>query len=221
MAPEIQILLWGVALMLTHHVPTHPPVRRALTGALGERPYQGIYSAVSFITLGGLGWTWWSHRHAGDLLWNLRNPAFVHGMELMVALGFAMLLSGSVFAAPSSITAKSVPKGEARGMSAVTRHPVLMGIAFFSGAHLLMNGWAADVFFWGTLLFVAVFGAWHEDYRKKAQSDAYASFCERTSFLPLPTPSALSRLGAKGGGAAAVGVVVAFLLRAFHTQLFS
>ena len=83
MTPMAQLFLATVAFVATHFVPSMP-LRAALSRALGERGYLGLYSAVAFATLG---WMIWAYLRAPlEPLWP--------GLRLLpaVAMPFALVL---------------------------------------------------------------------------------------------------------------------------------
>ena len=220
MSPALTIFLWGLAFLATHHIPVHPPVRKALIGVLGERAYLVLYSLLSFATL--LPWVsvWWKNRHAGPLLWDLRGvPGLTHIVELGVVLAFALMVGGALTPAPSSHLYRGKAIG-VRGVVAITRHPLMMGIGLWAACHALVNGWAGDLAFFGLFALSAWGGAWHQDLRKTEANPAYAEFKEKTSFFPWPTPSALAAVGARGWITMGMGAFLAVVVRMFHPFLF-
>ena len=54
-------------------------------------------------------------------------------------------------------------------MTKITRHPLFVAMAVWGGAHLLMNGYAPDVAFFGGFVVYGLAGAAHQDYRKRAE----------------------------------------------------
>jgi len=90
---------------------------------------------------------------------------------------------------------------------------------------VLVNGWAADVVFFGGLALFVILGAAHQDARKRAtQSDRLAGFYAATSALPFAAILAgrqrlvLRELPWIG---LAVGVAAALGLYRLHPALFA
>ena len=219
MDPILVIALFAGLFLVTHLALPHPPLRAALVARLGAGAYLGLYSLISFATLIPLTVSWWGARHQGPVLWMLRGGPVGHAVELIVLLGFGFMVAGTVRPAPSSIatTMQGLPM-EARGLSQITRHPLMMGVSLWAAGHLVVNGWLTDVLFFGTMLLTGILGAMHQDHRKAAANPAYAAVVAETSFFP--NPLRLGALDAQSWGALAAGVGVGLVLRVFHAPLF-
>jgi uncharacterized membrane protein len=136
-------------------------------------------------------------------------------MEVVAVLGVAMVVAGFAQPAPSSM--ESRVKGdhlEVRGLAHVTRHPVMWGTALLCLAHLPTNGWASDLWFWGSNLVLALVGAALQDQRLARTRPGYAAFAARTSFFP--NPAGLPRIGLRSLVAGALGAAAAIGVRLAH-----
>jgi uncharacterized membrane protein len=61
-----------------------------------------------------------------------------------------------------------------------------MGFILFGIAHMLMNGWAGDVIFFGMFPALGILGGMHQDRRKiRELGDSYREFLAKTSFVPF------------------------------------
>lgn len=212
MTPTVVVWLWGAAFLLAHLIVTHPPVRAPLVARLGPNGFQSAFSVLAAVLLGGMVWSWWGARHQGPMLWNLRGGMANHLVELWVVLSYALAGAGLAAPAPSLAGPPRKDPFKLEGAVAITRHPLMMGMAGWALGHLAMNGWASDIGFFGLFAATAIVGSAHQDWRKSAESPAYAAFREQTTFFPRPGLSALRRMsraawvGAVVGGALAVGV---------------
>jgi uncharacterized membrane protein len=185
MTPVSWIAFWAAAFVITHLATTGASVRPHVVGAVGEQPYLGIYSAISFATFVPLVIEYFRNKHAGPVLWWLRDVPAIRALAILLMLVSIVLLVFS-FATPSPVSVGNKEVGEPRGALKITRHPLFVAIAIFSIAHLLMNGSAADVIFFGCLLLIAVVGCVHQDSRKKIElGEPYRRFCEVTSAFPF------------------------------------
>lgn len=222
MSPALIVALWGAAFLLLHLVLTHPPVRSRLVGRLGAGGFQGAFSLLAAVVLAGMVYSWWGARHQGPLLWSLRGVLPTRAVEAWIVLSYA--LAGAGLAAPAPSMA-GLPRAEGaialRGAVAITRHPLMMGMAGWGLGHLAMNGWASDVAFFGFFIATAVLGSAHQDWRKAGESPAYASFVAQTRFFPLPTPGALRAMTGRAWLGALVGGGVAVGMRLIHPWLIS
>lgn len=221
MDPVLSTSLFGASFLAQHLVMSHLPVRRWFVGRLGQRGFQGAYSLASFVTWLPLAFVWWSHLHEGAPLWNLRTPVVTHTLEVVTAFGLGLVVAGVLQPAPSSISAAGTHGRplEVRGVVAVTRHPMMMGIALVSAAHLLLNGWPTDAVFWGSQLLAALLGVVHQDRRHAATRPEYADLMTRTTFFP--NPLALPRIGGRGAAGMALGVGLAVAIRWAHRFIWS
>ena len=185
MSGWVAVLFWWVAFAGSHMVLSSIGVRRPLIARLGERGFQGLYSLVAFATLIPLVMTWWGDRHGGPLLWNLREvPGLREVMIVLGVLAFALVFAGAMQQSPASLLAGSHRR--AYGATRISRHAAFMGAALVALTHVVMNGWASDVVFFGGLVAFAWVGSVHQDTRKLALDDGtLAPFYEETSVLPF------------------------------------
>jgi uncharacterized membrane protein len=177
------IVLFSVLFVVTHLGLSHDPIRRGLVDTIGEWPFRGLYSLVSFLTLGPAAVLWWQNRHLGAVLWEL--PFWTERIIAGMLVFFGLFLLFQLLATPSP--ASMMPaKAEARGILRVTRHPMNMGLAFWGLAHLLANGTVGDVAFFGSFVVVGIIGPYHLDARhKRNKGEEFTEFCKQTSVLPF------------------------------------
>jgi uncharacterized membrane protein len=177
------IVLFSVLFVVTHIGLSHDPIRSRLVEKIGEWPFRGLYSVVSFLTLGPAAVLWWQNRHLGAVLWEL--PFWGERIIAAALVFFGFVLLFQLLATPSP--ASMMPaKAEARGILRVTRHPMNMGLALWGLAHLLANGTVGDVAFFGSFVAVGLIGPYHLDARhKRNKGEEFAEFCKQTSVLPF------------------------------------
>jgi uncharacterized membrane protein len=218
----ILIIAFSVIFPATHILMSHDRIRDGLVQTLGgEWPFRGVYSLISFLTLGPLAAIWWSHRQLGTLLWDL--PFALERAVALPLMLLAVVLLVMMLASPSP--AGMMPGAiAARGILRVTRHPMNMAFALFGLAHLVANGYLGDVFFFGQFVVLGVVGSYDQDARKaRVKGEPYREFMKQTSVLPFAAILAgRTRLQADEVGFPLflIAVVVFVALVVFHQRLF-
>ena len=135
-------ILFGIALFFGAHLIPLTPLKAGIKGALGEGPYKGLFSLASFAGIGMMVWGFLRSR-AGPEDSNLFYEPMDwtrHVTVLFVLLGFLAL-------------AASFHKGR---IGLWLRHPMSIGIAFWSAGHLLANGQKTLVVLFGSFFIYAV-----------------------------------------------------------------
>jgi uncharacterized membrane protein len=138
-----------------------------------------------------------------------------------LGMGVALVLLASAFLQPSP--AGMAPSSMTpHGVQRVTRHPLVMAFVVFSLVHLLPNGWASDVAFFGGFAAFALAAAAHQDRRKIATDTpaGYAKFAAATPFIPFTGSESLRGLRELSPIAVAVGLLAAVVVRFFHAAWF-
>jgi uncharacterized membrane protein len=161
-------------------------LRDAVVGGIGERAYLGLFSLAS---AGGIAWLAISYNAAmaegSEVLWNL-GPGVSHLGIIVVALAFLLAVTGLLTPNPTALGMEAAAGREATGVVRITRHPFLWGAALWAAFHLLANGDAASVVFFGTFLVLAVAGTFSIDAKRaRKMGAAWTPFAERTSNIPF------------------------------------
>lgn len=201
---------WGefaaawAAFLASHMLPARPALRAPLVAAAGERAFLLGYSALSVAILAWMvgaagrapavplwGWAWWQ--------------AWVVNAAMAVAC--LLLACGAGRPNPFSMGGMRNDRYDPAdpGILALTRHPVLLALAVWSGAHLLANGDAAHALLFGPFAAISLVGMRALDARRRrAWGEArFAALRPRGAFRPAPW-----RLGA--------GVVLWLLVAGAH-----
>ncbi len=224
MDATVWIGLWAVLFLASHLIISSSAVRFRLINAVGEQPYRGIYSLIAFATLGPLIYEFARNKHAGPLLWALRAlPPFRELAWLLMLIALILLVGSFITPNPGGMGA---PAGgsEPRGLLKITRHPSFVGFSLFGIAHMLMNGRAGDVIFFGLFPALGIIGGMHQDRRKIRQlGDRYRQFVAKTSFLPFAALIA-GRVRWAGGDmpwvAMGIGVLLTVVIVMLHPMIF-
>ena len=203
-------MLWlaAIAFVGTHFILSHP-LRAPLVRAMGEGAFSGVYSLVAAVTLG---WIIIAYRSAPtDALW----WPVGDGLWLLVT---ALMLIASVLLVGSLVGNPALPKpggvrvapGEARGVFAVTRHPMMWSFAIWGVAHILVYPITKTFIVTTAMIVLSLVGAALQD-RKKArlQPEVWPAWVRKTSYVPFGAILAgRARLGGFGVIATVGGLVV-------------
>lgn len=213
-----QVAAAAAAFVGSHFALPHP-LRRPIVERIGERGFLALYVLVAFATLGWLaeafrsapmGELWWP---IGDGLW---------AVATVVMLAASVLLMGSLTRNPAMPTGGRpgpMPQ-EARGVFAVTRHPMMWSFALWSAAHLLVMPYLANAILVGAVAMLALGGAALQDRKKERLQPGWREWEARTSYWPLAAiRQGRARFGGFGGHAMGGGVVLWLLATWAHIPL--
>lgn len=223
MDPIAHLALATMAFLVTHTVAS-TPLRGALVTSLGELPYLGAYSLVSFLTLG---WMIYAYRHAPFMpLWQV--PGLKLWPPFVMPFALILLACGVLGRNPTAVRQESALKSEepARGILRVTRHPMMWGFALWAAVHVLARGDAASVIFFGGFLVLALSGTVLIDVRKAntlGLGEDWKRFAGVTSnlpFLAIVEGRNRFRLGEIGWAKILTGLVLYAVFFALHPTLF-
>lgn len=163
--------------------------RDAITGAIGERAYRGLFSLASIAVIV---WLVLAYNAAGPtagntVLYNLGEGVHHLGIPI-VALAFLLGVQGLFMANPTAVAGEAAASKEStvKGVLRITRHPFLWGAVLWSAFHLAANGDEASGIFFGTFFLLALFGTFSIDAkRKRKMGAAWDSFAGKTSNIPF------------------------------------
>jgi len=202
---------------LTHSVPVRPPVKSRLVRILGDRGFTLAYSSLSLVMLA------WLIVAAGRApyvpLWE---QASWHRVAALCGMSAVCLLVAFAVGRPNPFSfggGRAERFDPARpGIVRWSRHPLLLGLALWSGVHLLANGDLAHVILFGTFAGFAILGMRIVDRRKRRLlgDGRWRELREAVSAGPL-----LSRPLSWSGAVlrAAAGVIGFAVLIALHPVL--
>ena len=219
MSPTFTIVTLWVAFGATHIALSSQRLRPRLVATLGEGPFAAIYSVIALALFVPLVWTYFAHKHAGPLLWSI---PLGFGLRWTIyagmALAFLLMVAGLVRPSPAGM----VPGDpRPRGAQRFARHPLFMGLGIFGLLHLIPNGNAADVAFFGGFPVFAVIGCWHQDQRKLAAgTPGYREYHRETPFVPFTGPATLQGIREISPVVIVGSLGVTWLLRYFHPSWF-
>jgi uncharacterized membrane protein len=183
------LILGAVVFAAVHLLIAGTPVRAALVGAIGDMPYQGVFSLLSIIGLVVMIYGYGGAQP--ELLWSVPvalDPLF--GAIILIA--FIFIVAGLTVKNPTLMGGMmggddALSKGDAAiGFLRITRHPMMWGITIWSAVHLIKNGDSRSLILFGTLLVVALVGPTQIDKRRAASmGESWDKFAAVTSNVPF------------------------------------
>lgn len=207
----------AIAFVGTHFLLSHP-LRAPIVGRIGERGFLALYSLVAFATLI---WLALAYRAAppAPLLWAAGDAIWALASAVMLVA--SVLLMGSLIRNPALPEAKTDTVPEARGVFAITRHPMMWAFALWGAAHILVYPDPSNIVVALAIILLALAGAALQDRKKEAlQPDFWRGWEARTSYWPFAAIAAgRARLGGFGMHALAGGLVVWLIATWAHIPL--
>lgn len=162
--------------------------RTVIVGAIGERPWMGLFSLASLAGIVALIMSYNATVAEGwPPLWDL-GEGVKHAGGLVIAIAFLLAVPGILTANPTSVGMEALAtKAEtATGMLRITRHPFLWGVAIWSAFHLAANGDAPSIVLFGTFFLLSVLGTFSIDAkRSRKMGPDWSAFSARTSNIPF------------------------------------
>lgn len=202
---EAMLLTAFSATFVGSHFLLSHPLRRPLVGALGEKGFLALYSLVAFATLGGMAWAY-PRTPVGAPLWSVGDGIWALATVLMLAA--SVMLLGSLVRNPAMPGAANAASAQARGVYAITRHPMLWAFAIWGMVHILVYPVTRNIIVALAIIVLSLAGAALQD-RKKAALDpqGWPAWEGRTSYWPFAAIlQGRARIGGFSGfGAHALG----------------
>ena len=213
----VLLLLFAASHMLL----SSRSIRASLVARLGDRTFVVVYSTVALVFFAPLLYYYFTHLHSGPLLWSVPATGATEFVLVLVnVVGFVLVVAGVMTPSPASIGAP--PVDEPRGVHRITRHAVFMGLGIWALAHLVANGFASDVAFYGGIVLFVLVGSWHQDQRKLAGGDLrFERFHAATAFIPFTGRGALRGLMELPPLAVIIGIAIALVARYLHPSIGS
>src|ERR1700722_7792214 len=178
------LLLASIAFVGTHFLLSHP-LRAPLVRAMGESAFLGVYSGVAVVTLI---WMVIAYRAMP-----LTAPVWLVGDGLWVLATLLMLIASILFAGslirnpafPNPGAPNAAP-GSARGVYAITRHPMLWSFAIWGLAHILIYPTAKTFIVATAIIILSLVGATLQDRKKEQlQPQVWPVWERKTSYVPF------------------------------------
>jgi uncharacterized membrane protein len=222
----IMLVAAAAVFLLIHFVVSGTRLRDALTGAMGEGPYMGLFSFASVAALGWLIVAYGQARSSPDPVYWSATDATKWIQLVVTLLAFLLAVPGLLTPNPTSVRQQATldRPDVARGMVRITRHPFLWGVALWAAGHLLVNGDLAGLILFGSLMILAVFGTTSIDAKRRralgAKWDAFAAQTSAVPFAAIAQGRQSLKLGEIGWWRLALAVAIWALLLWAHPYAF-
>lgn len=179
-------LIAAVAAFVGAHFAMSHPLRAPMVAMLrSEGTFRGVYSAIMFALLY---WVYVAFKGApvGGYAWDV-GPALwaVAGIIMLVA---SILLAGSFMGNPALAAPGAEKNAEkpARGVFAITRHPMMWSFFLWSVVHALVAPYPASFVLTAGIAILAIGGSMGQDAKKVALlGDVWRRWMAKTAFVPL------------------------------------
>jgi uncharacterized membrane protein len=222
MSPTLMIVLLWVAFAISHMALSSLKLRPRIIDLLGEKGFMGAYSLIALATFVPMVSVYFRNKHSGPMLWSIAiTPPIEWGVIFVMGVAVIILVAGGLTPSPVAMSVSPDQRIEVRGIHYITRHGVFMGVGLFGLVHLIPNGFASDVAFFGGFPIFAIAGCIHQDRRKLVtDAERYTEFHAATPLIPFTGGQTLRGLRELSFVAYAVGISLAIALRYFHAQWF-
>ncbi len=217
----LSLVLAALVFIAIHIGVAGTTLRDHVVALAGARGYSILFSAAS---IAALAWLIVSYNAAGYFAtWGQLQWWKPFAIALMLP-AFLLVVIGLATPNPTAVGQEARAAQPPHGIVHVTRHPFLVGVALWSGVHLVGNGdWASLVFF-GALFVVAAAGTVSIDAKRRRLlgGPAWAAFASQTSIVPFAAIAAertTLSLGEMGWWRPVLGVVAYALMLGGHAHI--
>lgn len=178
------VLYAAVAFLAIHLLPA-TPLRAAAIGRIGLNAYRGLFSLLSAAVLGWLILAFAEAPH--EELW-AQAPWTRWVPLVLMPIGLILFICSVSSRNPSMAGMEHAVDRAApvAGIITITRHPMLWSFALWGLAHLPANGDRASLYFFGSLVVLALAGMPTIDRRKADEiGPAWGPVLMRSSAIPF------------------------------------
>lgn len=207
----------NIAFVGGHFALSHP-LRGFLAGLLGEKAFLALYSLVQIAVFVWIVVAFRAVGPGGQTLWNGQSST-LWGIASLLTLVSLLLVVGSFKGNPAlpATNPEAIPNAKPYGVFAVTRHPMMWGVAIWALAHVLVSPNARTTITAVSMAILALVGSFLQDGKKEALlGQAWNGWESRTTFAPR-----WSRLGAIGLGTWVAAIAAWLVLTWAHIPLAS
>ncbi len=192
MTDWLEFILAFVVFLLTHSIPVRPPVKARLKAVIGPHGFSLAYSALSVAVL-----TWLIIAAGRAPYVEIWPRAEWQTWVPLIGMALAIVIAALAIGRPNPLSfGGGHNEGfdpENAGIIGWTRHPLLVALAIWSGAHLVPNGDLAHVVLFGVFFGFSLLGMKIIDRRNKRLMGADWERLRQTRRAFRPTRNGLIR----------------------------
>lgn len=181
-----------LVFVASHYLPGVTGLREALIARYGRRVYFSGYGLLSLVILG---WLIVAAANAPHVALWPASPWTRWLPNIAMPLAFVLATAGIGMAQPFTLGGRRAARFDPSdpGLAAVTRHPLLLALALWSGAHLVANGDLAHALLFGGFLAMALAAMRVSDRRARreltpGEAEAFFRNTAPLSLAPLGDP---------------------------------
>lgn len=180
----ISLALAALAFIAIHLGVSGTTLRDRMVAAIGLRGYMLAFSLAS---VGAIIWLVSAYQAAAYVPTWGQLEGWKPVMIALMLPAFLLVVIGLTTPNPTSVAQEGLVDQAPQGIVRITRHPFLMGVALWSGLHLIGNGDVASLLFFAALAVVAVAGTVSIDAKRRRVlgAKAWDVFASRTSIVPF------------------------------------
>lgn len=176
------------AFIAIHLFVSGTKLRDTITAKIGEGPYMGLFSLASIAILVWMGMSYGEAMRGDNIVWWGATTDLKHIQLLLMLIATLLAVPGIMTRNPTSVQSGEALKNPniVQGMVRISRHPFLWGAAIWAGGHMMVNGDAASLVFFGTLFVLPLLGTQAIDAKRARKHGAeWTAFKAQTSNVPL------------------------------------
>lgn len=180
----ISLALAALAFIAIHLGVSGTTLRDRMVAGIGLRGYMLVFSLAS---VGAIIWLVSAYQAAAYVPTWGQLEGWKPVMIALMLPAFLLVVIGLTTPNPTSVAQEGLVDRAPQGIVRITRHPFLMGVALWSGLHLVGNGDVASLLFFAALAIVAVAGTVSIDAKRRRVlgAKAWDVFASRTSIVPF------------------------------------
>ena len=183
--PLWPVILCTAIFVFGHLLLSSGTIRRWLVGVVGEGGFQAGYSVLAIASISGM----FTFQATGPHIPLWPSYGWMPYIPIVV-MPFVMVLWVAGYSTRNATAVGQTDVLEetepVRGIGKITRHPANCGFGVWALTHLVVNGDLGSLIVFGGILFLAIFGTWHiERRRRRVDAEAWARLTAVTSVIPF------------------------------------